>query len=85
MMNAELVHSGISKIIIPTVFREDYTLSLRRLTRKQDPVVYVRMMNRAHAFSHRLEPHEFSTMETQLANSNAFKEPDEDGTVLLLD
>ncbi|WP_282778728.1 Fic family protein [Phaeodactylibacter xiamenensis] len=28
MMNAELVHGGSSKIIIPTVYREDYMLAL---------------------------------------------------------
>ena len=32
MMNAELVHADQSKIIIPTVFREDYLNALRRLT-----------------------------------------------------
>ena len=33
MMNAELVAADQSKIIIPTVFREDYLDALRRLTR----------------------------------------------------
>lgn len=28
MMNAELVNGGSSKIIIPTVYREDYMLAL---------------------------------------------------------
>ena len=37
MMNAELVAADQSKIIIPTVFREDYLNALRRLTRRNDP------------------------------------------------
>ena len=35
MMNAELVKAGYSKILIPTVFREDYLLALRKLSRKK--------------------------------------------------
>ena len=82
MMNAELVHGGISKIIIPTVFREDYMLALRRLTRKRESRVYIDMMIRAHAFSHWLIPTDFNIMRNQLEISNAFNEPDEDGSVL---
>ena len=49
MMNAELVRGGSSKIIIPTVYRDDYMLALRRLTRQRDASVFVRMMERASA------------------------------------
>ncbi len=34
MLNAELVHGKRSRIIIPTVYREDYLLALRALTRQ---------------------------------------------------
>ena len=51
MMNAELVKHGQTKIIIPTVYRDDYMLALRLLTRQQDPSAYVKMMMRAHEFS----------------------------------
>ena len=51
MMNAELVHLCQSKIIIPTVYRDDNLGALRRLTRLQDASAYIRMLQRAHAFS----------------------------------
>ncbi|MFN7904308.1 MAG: Fic family protein [Pseudobdellovibrionaceae bacterium] len=51
MMNAELVQFGLASIIIPTVYREDYLLTLRALTRRSDPEPYVRMLVKAHEFS----------------------------------
>ncbi len=52
MMNAELSTANQTKIIVPTVYREDYLGGLRRLTRNNDPKVYIRMLERAQAFSH---------------------------------
>lgn len=72
MMNAELTAAGQAKIIIPTVYREDYLLNLRRLTRKHDPGPYIRMMDRAHAFSHWLEPKDYHSLKVQLEESYAF-------------
>jgi len=37
MMNAELVKANQTRIIIPTVYREDYVGALRRLTRRRNP------------------------------------------------
>ena len=47
MMNAELSARNFSKIIIPTVYREDYIGALKKLTRQRDPDAYIRMMLRA--------------------------------------
>jgi len=80
MMNAELTAAGQTKIIIPTVYRDDYLLNLRRLTRKHDPTPYIRMMDRAHAFSHWLEPADYHSLKVQLEESYAF---DEEGRVLV--
>jgi Fic family protein len=44
MMNAELVAAGRSKMIIPTVYRDDYLVASRRLSRGNDPVPYIRML-----------------------------------------
>ena len=74
MMNAELTAAGQAKIIIPTVYRDDYLLNLRRLTRKHDPGPYIRMMDRAHAFSHWLEPKDYHSLKLQLEESYAFAE-----------
>lgn len=76
MMNAELVKKGQSKIIIPTVYRDDYMLALRRLTRQQDPSAYVRMLGRAHEFSANIAGEDMGVMEKHLEASNAFKEHD---------
>lgn len=74
MMNAELSNASQTKIIIPTVYREDYLGGLRRLTRNQDPNVYMRMLNRAQAFSDTLIGNEMEIMEDVLEQSNAFSD-----------
>lgn len=77
MMNAELSTASQTKIIIPTVYREDYLGALRRLTRNQDPSVYIRMLNRAQAFSDTLLGNDMVSMEEVLRQSEAFKESNE--------
>ncbi len=77
MMNAELVMQGQTKLIIPNVYREDYMLALRRLSREKDAGPYIRMMDRAHAWSHWLQPTSLDDLQQQITESNAFKEPDE--------
>ncbi len=77
MMNAELVRAKQSKLIIPTVYREDYILNLKRLTQKKDAKAYIRMMEKIHGFSHWLDPKDSSVMRNQLESSNAFKDSEE--------
>jgi prophage maintenance system killer protein len=77
MMNAELVKSNQTRIIIPTVYRDDYLGALRRLTRNNDPAVYIRMLQRAQEFSATLIASDMEVLENQLTQSNAFKEHDE--------
>ncbi|HEY5462809.1 MAG TPA: Fic family protein [Hanamia sp.] len=76
MMNAELVKQGQSKIIIPTVYRDDYMLALRRLTRQMDPSAYIKMLRRAYEFSSTIAGENMDVMERKLEVSNAFKEQD---------
>ena len=77
MMNAELVKANQTRIIIPTVYRDDYLGALRRLTRNDDPAVYIRMLQRAQEFSATLVSSEMEALENHLTQSNAFKEHDE--------
>jgi Fic family protein len=77
MMNAELTAQKQSKIIIPTVFREDYMLALKRLTRQSDATAYIRMMLRAWEFSAYIVGEDMDEMQKYLEQSNAFKESDE--------
>jgi Fic family protein len=77
MMNAELVQVNQTRIIIPTVYRDDYLGALRRLTRNDDPTAYIRMLQRAQEFSATLIANNIDELESHLTLSNAFKEHDE--------
>ena len=77
MMNAELVIAGQRRILIPTVFREDYLLALRALSRQMHTEPYVRMMDRAHRFSSKIDFSSYESAFDILTEANAFKEPSE--------
>ncbi len=77
MMNAELVSRGQSKIIIPTVYRDDYLGVLRKLTRQGDTDSYIRMLLRAYDFSETITGEDIQIMQQQLEECNAFLEPTE--------
>ena len=77
MMNAELSSKGQSKIIVPTVYREDYVGALRKLTRQRQPDAYIPMMLRAYEFSATLQDEDIDAMEKYLIACDAFKEPQE--------
>lgn len=77
MMNAELSAKGLSKIIIPTVYREDYMGALKKLTRQRVADAYVRMLLRAYEFSSTLHGESIDEMEKHLTECDAFKEPKE--------
>ena len=77
MMNAELSSKGLSKIIIPTVYREDYMGALRKLTRQRISDAYIRMLLRVYNFSALLSEDTIDAMEQHLQRLDAFKEPSE--------
>jgi fido (protein-threonine AMPylation protein) len=76
MMNAELSSAGQSKIIIPTVFREDYMGALRQLTRQGLPQAYIRMLGRARDFSATIAGPSMNQVQQHLKLCDAFKEPE---------
>lgn len=76
MMNAELVAANQSKLVIPTVFREDYLNALRRLTRKGDASIIIRAMSRVRQFSANLIGNDFESTRQYLEKCNAFKDSD---------
>lgn len=84
MMNAELVNENQCKIIIPTVFRDDYLLTLKRLTNQEDPKPYVEMLTKAHKFSENLHFDSYDDLYKYLDSYNAFYESDE-GRHLIID
>lgn len=75
MMNAELVRADQSRIIVPTVFREDYILALRKLTRQKDPLAYINVMTKLHQFSDNLYGTDFTELKNYLVACNAYEEP----------
>lgn len=84
MMNAELVSSNKCKIIIPTIFRDDYLLSLKKITNQNAPVVYVEMLSKAQLFSANLHFENYEDFYSYLESHNAFYESDE-GRRLIID
>ena len=74
MMNAELTSASQSKIIIPTVFRDDYLGTLRKLTRQGDCDSYIKMLQRAHEFSENIFGDNLNEMQEYLNQCNAFSE-----------
>jgi fido (protein-threonine AMPylation protein) len=76
MMNAELFRGGQSRIIVPTVFREDYILALRKLTRTKEPETYIRVMEKLHKFSDNLYGNDFDELNNYLIQCNAYEEPE---------
>ncbi len=72
MMNAELVKAGQAKIIIPTVYRDDYMGALKKLTKKGICDTYIKMLQKAHAFSANVHDEKMDYMQKYLSNCNAF-------------
>jgi hypothetical protein len=76
LMNAELYSQGLSTIIIPNVYREDYLLALRALTRRSRTAPFIRMMTRAQKFSS-VEFSPYKKILTELESRNWFRDPDD--------
>ena len=83
MMNAELVNKNNSKIIIPTVYRDDYLLTLKKITNQKEPNSYVEMMTKAYKFSSNLDANNYDNLYQYLEAHNAFFESD-DGKRLII-
>ena len=77
MMNAELSAAGMSKIIIPTVYRIDYIDALKRLTQNGEPSTIIRAMERVRLFSSGLDGTDYDALKAYLEQCNAFKDEQE--------
>lgn len=76
MMNAELVAAGQSRIIVPTVYREDYILTLRKMSRQGDPEAFIKVMQRLQQFSQHLQGDDFEQLDGFLKICNAYEQPE---------
>ena len=72
MMNVEMGAKGFSKIIIPTVYREEYMGSLKKMTKQRRGDAYIRMLLKAWEFSSHIYGGNLDEMEGYLSKSNAF-------------
>ena len=78
MMNAELVAGGETRIIIPSVYRNEYLASLRRLTNHRDPDSFTRVMGHAQLFVERTDFSNLGRARRFLEDHNAFRDPASD-------
>ena len=74
-MNAELAAAGETRIIIPTVYRDDYLLALRALSRQSRPQPFVAMLDRAQRFAGELDFRVLPRVVEVLTACSAFAEP----------
>jgi Fic family protein len=72
-MNDELTAGGQHRIIIPTALRDDYLAGLRRLTRNDDPEVYIKTLRFAHDYTAAVNWSTFGDAEADLTESFAFE------------
>jgi len=76
MMNVELVAANRPTTIVPTVFRDDYLLALRALTRRHRPQPLVDALVKAQRFS-TLDFSDYPRVQLELERRNWFREPGE--------
>ena len=77
-MNAELVAGGSTRIIISTVYREEYLQGLRSLSRQQHPDVLIAVLDFAQRWATSIDWSDFARAEQQLAACHAFERPRSD-------
>jgi len=77
MMNADLFRAGEARIIVPNVYREDYLLALRKLSRNGAPITFINVMEHLHHFSSTLYGRSFQEMTEYLNYCNAFASPED--------
>jgi len=77
MMNAELTKANECRIIIPTVYRDDYITALRAFsqTRQLEPVI--RMFERAQAVTASMDYSNYDVAKASFMAANAFLDPRE--------
>jgi hypothetical protein len=77
LMAAELVRGNLARVVIPTVYREDYLGALRALSRHDDPAPLVRCLDRAQSVTASIVEDDVGRAIEAWAASHAFVEPGE--------
>jgi hypothetical protein len=79
MMNAELVAAGESRIIVPTVFRNNYLMALKALSQNGITGALVRMLDFAQRYTASVDFAELDRARFILERTHAFTDPNEAG------
>ena len=72
MMNSELVRLGESRIIIPTVIRDEYLSGLTAMTHNSRASALVSVLDFAQRYTRAIDFTEFAAANHQLTQTNAF-------------
>lgn len=78
MMNAELVAAGACRVIIPSVYRNEYIASLKRMTHHSDSSAFIRVMSFAQELVQQVDFSDLNATLQVLERCNAFEKPAED-------
>lgn len=73
VMNAELSAAGACRIIVPTLFREEYLDCLRVLSRDGDPAPFISAMQRIHNWSAAFDYKDLDQVIFQMTACHAFE------------
>jgi hypothetical protein len=77
LSNAVLTAASQQRLIVPTIFRDDYLQALRAMSRQADPSPLIRVLDRAQDFCTQLDWATLDRAETQLRDAHAFDTPAE--------
>jgi hypothetical protein len=87
LSNAELTAASQQRLIVPTVFRDDYLQALRAMSRQANPSPLIRVLDRAQDFCAQIDWATLDRAEAQLRDAHAFDTPtqaDAAGVILRL-
>jgi len=77
MMSAELTKANECRIIIPTVYRDDYLTALKTFSNNRDTGPVLRMFERAQAFTASMDYLSYEVAKESFTRADAFKDPRE--------
>lgn len=77
MMNAELVAADQTRIVIPTVYRNNYVMALRGLTQNGNARSYISTLDFAQRYTAQLDCTSLTTAQQMLEETHAFTDPTE--------
>lgn len=76
VMSREMISHGLSHIVIPTVFRQDYLAALRALTRQNNPDILIRSLQKCQQISAACTSEDLGQTLARWASTHAFLEED---------